>query len=389
MKRTTGLIMSFLLLSLLVFGTGPALAQTQDGKKARDELDGFEEGSEAKDPFKQADMIVTDIILNSRVRAGRQIVALGASDYARITDVVNPRDLTRPGLLDLEEARLSVAAIRLSKDLGGFTLDAVTVHEHPGSRIGGQGSDFDYYQVLRNPGIAITGKDTPDSGLDSTGLILQVKYFFNGGEVALVAADTFDDQPVLAFKGVTGGVLEFTPEYSRMRTLGLSSSLARNKVLFKAEAAFRQGRDIQRNDGVSQVLSGVPENQVRTFSEKDRILALAGMEYTGIKDLRLNFEAGLTHTLGHEATLSVEKNEVTTYFTATRKFWNETLSLELFWVTLNPGMGSILRFSAAYDLMDGLNLEAGVAFYGADSSRTGLYPYQDQDRVYLKMKYSF
>jgi hypothetical protein len=33
------------------------------------------------------------------VRAGRQIIAWGDSNWARITDVVNPRDLTQPGII--------------------------------------------------------------------------------------------------------------------------------------------------------------------------------------------------------------------------------------------------------------------------------------------------
>lgn len=323
------------------------------------------------------------------LRLGRQIIAWGASDYARITDIINPRDLTRPGMIDLEDARLPVAAIRLSAVFNAWSLDAVTVHEHPGSKVTGRGTDFDYYARLREPGIWINDKQTPDVGIDDTSLALKATCSFNGGDISLVMANTFDDQPFLSYDGPSGGVLIFTPEYDRVSTYGISSSLAKGSSLFKLETALRQDRRITRNDVLAQITSGLPASAVRTTILRDQIAALAGFEYTAIPDLRLSVELEMTHTLDYQPCLSVDENQFRSYVQATRNMLNDTLELDFFWIHLNPGNGDILRFTGGYDIRDDLNIQAGIIFYASAEEDSDLYPYKKQDRVFIRVKYSF
>jgi hypothetical protein len=323
------------------------------------------------------------------LRLGRQIIAWGASDYARVTDIINPRDLTRPGMIDLEDARLPVAAIRLSAVFNAWSVDAVTVHEHPGSKITGRGTDFDYYARLREPGIWINDKQTPDVGIDDTSLALKATHSFNGGDISLVMANTFDDQSFLRYDGPSGGVLIFTPEYDRVSTYGISSSLVKGSSLFKLETALRQNRRIARNDVLAQITSGLPASAIRTTSRRDQIAALVGFEYTGIRDLRLSVELEMTHTLDYQPYLNVDENQYRSYVQATRNMLNETLELDFFWIHLNPGDGDIFRFTGGYDIRDDLNIQTGIIFYASAEEDSDLYPYKDQDRVFLHVKYSF
>lgn len=357
--------------------------------EARDNHNGFaqddeEHSIELRDAY--VDGQITDTL---SIRIGRQIVAWGDSDYARIIDVINPRDLTSPGLIDLEDARLPVAAARITLDSEPFVFEVVTVHEHPGSRISGKGGDFDYFKVLRSPLVSISDKDRPNVNIENTGVAAKMKFSFNGGDVSFTAASTFNDTPVLRYEGMDGGAMAFTPEYDRFTTLGLSSSLARGAVLYKFETALQMDRRMMRNDTLAQIGAGLPQPQVKTTNSEDRFAALAGIEYTGISDLRLSFETQVMHTLNYRGDLSVDENEFITYFQATRDLLNETLELDLFWVALHPGNGNILRLSGTYDLTDYWELQAGVAFYDADSSATDLYPYRDQDRVFFRIKFSF
>ncbi|MCD4677918.1 MAG: DUF1302 domain-containing protein [Desulfobacula sp.] len=323
------------------------------------------------------------------VRLGRQIIAWGDSDYARITDVINPRDLTAPGLIDLEDARLPVAALRVSAFFDDWSFDAVTIHEHPGSKISGKGSDFDYYTLLRSPEISINDKQTPDFGIEDTGLAFKVTHAFNGGDISFVVANTFDDQPYLSYNGLKNSVMVFTPEYARMTTYGISSSLAKGSSLFKVETAFRQDKKIMRNDVLARISSGIPASSVRTTGSEDQVSALTGVEYTGFTDLRLSFEAQVIHTLNHQSYLGVDENKYFTYFQATKAMLNETLELALFWVRMNPGNGNILRFSTTYDVFDGLSVQAGAVFYESENDSSDLHPYKDQDRIFVRVKYSF
>jgi len=246
-------------------------------KNLESTLDDDPSGLEFKDLY--LDGKLSDIL---SIRLGRQIIAWGNSDYARITDVINPGDLTQPGLIDLEDARMPVTAFRFSSFFDAWSVDAVTIHEHPGSKISGKGAYFDYFARLRNPGISIHDRQTSGFGIEDSGFALKITHDFNGGDISLVAANTFDDQPHLVYKGLNHGIMEFTPEYDRVTTYGLSSTLARGSSLFKAEVAFRQDIELMRNDFLSQILSGIQASEVRTTQSGNQVLALAGIEYTGL-----------------------------------------------------------------------------------------------------------
>jgi len=324
------------------------------------------------------------------IKAGRQIIAWGDSNFAKITDVVNPRDKTSPGLIELEDSRLPVASLRLSAQYGSLSLDGVSIHEHPGSKISGLGSDFDYYASLRESNIWIREKNTPDAGFKETSFAFKATRSFNGGDISLVAANTFDDLPVLSYQGISSrGILMFTPEYKRFSTMGISASMARDSALFKVEAAFRKDRAVQRNDVLSQIVAGIPVRSIQTFDKKDQVEALTGLEYTGISDLRILLEGKVLRTLDHESFLNMPEYEYRTYFQATYEMLNETLALDLFWVYFNPGQGHILRLSSEYDIFDDVSVQLGMAFYSADTSDTVIYPYKDMDRIFFRFKYFF
>ena len=345
---------------------------------------------------KESDLELKDLYLDSSLndifflRAGRQIIAWGDSNYARITDVINPRDLTHPGLMDLEDSRLPVAALRLSAIYDDLCLDLVSTHEHPGSKLSGIGSDFDYYASLRHPSIYIQDKHTPDTGFSDMGYAFKATRSFNGGDISLVAANTFDDQPVLSLDGISSlGILELTPGYEKYKTLGLSASLVRDATLFKLETAFRHGRALHRNDVLQQILGGVALKSVKTFEDRDQVEVLIGLEYTGISHLILLVEGKLLHTLDHDPFLAMPEYEYRTYFQANYEMLHETLDLELFWVYFNPGNGHILRLSCEYDILDDVSVQVGTAFYLADNSDSIIHAYRDMDRLFFKFKYFF
>ncbi|MCP4020640.1 MAG: hypothetical protein GY729_02255 [Desulfobacteraceae bacterium] len=323
------------------------------------------------------------------LKTGRQIIAWGDSDYARITDVINPRDLTQPGLIDLEDARLPLFAVRLSAFFDPWSFDVATIHEHPGSKIAGLGSDFDYYAVFRDPSLTIATKKTPDSGLDNSGFAARAAWSYNGGDLALVVADTYDHQPYLVYDGIFNDMFSFTPEYDRFTTFGFSGNLVKDNSLFKLEAAFRKDRKLMRNDVIYQIMSGIPVSGIQTTNSQDQIAVLTGIEYTGISDLRLSLEGEMLHTLDYKPYLSVDEFEYRTYVQATYQMLNDTLEFDLFWVHFNPGHGNILRLSSKYDIFDAFTVQAGMAFYDSSDSDSLIHPYKGQDRFFLRLKYSF
>ncbi|MCD4743287.1 MAG: hypothetical protein K8R67_12510 [Desulfobacteraceae bacterium] len=323
------------------------------------------------------------------LKLGRQVVVFGESDYARILDVINPRDLTQPGLISVEDARMPVSIIRLSAGFDKWTFDMTSIHEHPGSLIFGTGSDFDYYASIRSPGIKILDENRPENGFRSPGFAAKATKSFNGGDISFVAANTYDDQPYLTLNAVSPSGITLRPEYDKYKTFGISGNTTKGSSLFKFETAFQQNIKLMRNDIFKQIYSGVPMTEVKTTKEADKLAFLAGFEYTGISNLRLNFEAQATRILDWENYLSSEENEYRTYLQATYYMMNDTLELDLLWVNINPGHGNILRLSSKYDLLDGLSIEGGIIFYQSQHTSSAIYSYNGQDRFFLRIKYSF
>ncbi len=357
---------------------------------------------EGKDEFKGSNLDdekqnieLKDLYFDSKlgevysIRIGRQIIAWGDSDYAKITDVVNPRDMTQIGLIDLEDARLQVTSVRFSANFESWSINAVTIHEHPGAKLSGQGSDFDYFTLFRSPGISIKEKDTPDFGFSETSWALKVSNSFNGGDISFIVASTFDDQPYLRYDGFENSIMQFTPKYDKFYTYGISSSMAKGSNLFKIETAFLQDKKLIRNDFLTQISSGLPASQVQTHVEKNQISTLLGIENTQFSTLRLNLETQWIHTLNHNSNISSEENEYRVYFQATKQLMNDALELDLFWVFMNPGQGNILRLSSTYDIFDGFSIQGGLIFYEANDSSSSLYSYREMDRLFLRFKYSF
>lgn len=323
------------------------------------------------------------------IRAGRQTVVFSNSDYARILDITNPRDLTQPGLISIEDARLPVGIIRLSAGFDPWVIEGVTILEHPGSLLADRGDDFDYYAPLKIPGVILLDESLPGSGIQAVSFALKVTRQFNGGDISFVVGSTYDDQPYLTVTGQDRDALYLTPEYDRYRTFGIQGNITRGSMLFKFETAFQQDIEFMRQDFIPRIFSGDPLANCPASDSGNRLKSLAGLEYSGINDLRITLEAQINHIFDHQPWLNAGEDEYRTYFQTTYSLLNDTLDLDLLWIGFHPGGGNIFRLSSTYDLFDGFSLQAGIIFYESDDSASPVYAYQDQDRVFFRMKYSF
>ncbi len=328
------------------------------------------------------------------LKIGRQVITWGESDYTRITDIINPRDLLQPGLTNLEEARLPTTSVRLTYESENISTELVTIHESPDSSIGGYGSDFDYYSSLRSPVINIADEDKPATNVKNIGFGLRVTSLFNGGDLSLYLGKTYDDLPVLKttnieFTGPSLSLLALTPEYHKYKTYGITGKKAVDSILYKFELAYIDDKIIMRNDFINNITYGMNASELETFKSKDQFAALCGVEYTGINDLRITIELENIHTYDYENYLATDRNDSRAYLQSTYKLLNETMELDFFCSYFKRGKGYVARFSTNYDIIDNLNFEVGVIFYGADDSDSILYYFKNQDRLFSRMKYSF
>ncbi len=306
------------------------------------------------------------------VRFGRQIVIWGGSDNLRVTYILNPLDLREPGVTDLESIRLPVTMSRLDYYLGAWRFSGMAIHEIRFDKQPPFGSD---YYPFEEP---LPREDTPSSGGSNTEWALSLSGTFSGWDVALYAADYFNDQAHLE--------MEFSPRgptvvrrHASLWMVGASANLAVGNWLLKTEAAWQ--------DGFHYFNTGD-----KTFSRFD---LLFGVEYSGIQETTVSVEVANRHINNFDDRLEAgpDAEQADAFQSAVRvvrEFMNDTLTCTLLAITYGATGedGALQRLQVEYDVRDNLELTAGVVLY-----QSGELPefeqIGDNDRVFAEVAYHF
>jgi hypothetical protein len=315
---------------------------------------------------------------------GRQVIALGESDFTQITDVINSRDEREFGLSDLEDIRLPINATRLSYVGQRWGVDAVLTHEFESHRYAGKRADFDRYIMLRSS-LSIDKSVEPGVGFSRPGKLLRGFWSHANGDISIVLAKTFDQTPVLALspRG-TDYVDEIYPEVT---TYGISANWVEGKWLFKGEVARKNNTFIQRGDVEQQLALGFSQGEL--FLEKDIVQTLAGLEYSPDQDIQLASEITTTKILNHETALLPQKKESILSSRVVFEFYRDTTSFEILWSRwLNANIDSV-RLTYNYDYSDQVQLSLGYIDFLSDDPNGALYPYRNNDRIFGSLTYSF
>lgn len=207
------------------------------------------------------------------VKVGRQIVAWGESNFAQITDVVNPRDKTQLGLVDLEDARIPVTSVRISYLKNPWIFDIVSIHEIRGNKIGGYGSDFDYFKNFRGSDIIVNDEEWNESEFCNSEMVLKVSRTFNASDLTLVLGSFYEDAPYLDINAYENddGQFEYKiePMHNRISAIALSANRAFGETLIKAEFGAFFNKTFNSNNYVNQE-NNDDINQLQNLSQKKK-----------------------------------------------------------------------------------------------------------------------
>jgi hypothetical protein len=327
----------------------------------REVLDEYEKDAELFEVY-----IMGSLLSSLDVKAGRQIVVWGKSDYIRVTDVLNPLDLQIPGLTDIEYLRLPVTMTRMDYYFGNWSLSSIAIHEHRYNKNPEFGSDFYFF-----PGPE-PNEDIPANNLANTELAAAINGTFSGWDISFYFADIYDDTPYLDWDS---GRLK----HASITMTGISSNVAVGNWLYIGEAAYLSGMEFSLPSG-------------KTFSRTD---IMGGIEYSGINDMTLNIEAVNRHVHDYEEALElapvlVKRNLFQTVFRVSRTFMNETLTLTILASTYGTKGrdGALQRLTAEYDFTDKIEITcAAILYKSGDLSQ--FQDIGDNDRLYLEIKYRF
>ena len=306
-------------------------------------------------------------------KVGRQIEVWGRSDTIRVTDILNPVDNRRPGLLDVEDLRLPRGLAKLDYYIGDWRISPIVVLEDRFTKIPPFGSTY-------NPFPDGIPKDKKYSDF---GYALSVGYEGSGWDMGLYFAHVRDDFPYISFatdtKKFDNGENPFSlanTEHSLMDMLGGAFNIVSGSWLFKSEFAyFKTG------------------NFVTDFSRFD---GLFGFEYTGFSGVIISYDVSGRSFFDYDKrlkpfgeALAVGDVALEHAFRINRDWVNATVhtSYLVFLYGLGFNEGGFHRLAVDYDLADGLKANLSFIDYIPGSVIFNLV--QDEYVIASDISYTF
>lgn len=316
-------------------------------------------------------------------RFGRQVIVWGKSDIIRVVDVVNPVDNREPGMIDISETRIPLTMTKLDFYLGGWTLNAIAIHEIRFDKIPIWGSDFyptDY---------PLPREEKPESSFKNTEYAFAFSRLFSGGGLAFYYSNLYNDDFHLESIDKNGTYNPYL-DHDRINIFGFDCNKAIGNFMLKTEMALRQGVKYF-NPAIAEEGELIEHNSPKY----NRFDVLFGFEYMGIKNSMVSFDTVTRVIDGFDSLLEnspLNPQDVQDQWVLriSRNFNHETVEAELLvscygW---NGSDGAFQRFKVDYDVTDRLMLTGGVMLYQGGTS-IPIENIDDDDRVFLEAAYTF
>ncbi|MBC8216321.1 MAG: hypothetical protein H8E64_07415 [Candidatus Marinimicrobia bacterium] len=329
---------------------------------------------------------------NMDLRLGRQMIIWGKADGVFITDIISPKDLGEFLLRDFDEIRTGVTSLKADYYLGNNTLEFVWIPTFTSTLMPDESSiwsrtpSFDLPVTIDYSQKEVRGKlENSEAFLKFSGMSSLIDY-------ELMAGTMWDDDPTMHISPVMeeGNPqplgLTLTPKHHRLNLFGGSFSTEIKGFVVRGEGAYYTGKQFSALNPMN--------NMAIDLLEKDYLHYLLGTDFN-IGETRLSTQFIQRAILDYDDTIVQDEMDNMMTFLVNRTFLRETLTLQLFsYVGLNFE-DALIRPTIAYDIADGFEILAGAnIFYRNDDtdppSIQEMFGYYDEnDMVYLKLKYSF
>jgi hypothetical protein len=316
------------------------------------------------------------------VRLGNQIVARGEIESVKITDIVNPIDISAPGQVEFKDIRTQVPALFISSPIGHIVGEIIFTNNAGSDKLGTSkpGSAFDY-SILNNQiielvpdGIGLLSVDQEPT--KSWEIISRLNYKLNGGDISFSVGEiNWNQNSLQAVKESIPLILEYG--FDRVKVIGISGNLVRSNYLFKYEAALNDGRKFQNTDPLTP------------WSERQEVVTGIGLEYSGLSNTSLSFELNSSNILDYSTELFGDENATGFVLQARWSGLNDLLSVYGAFNQLAGDESTISTLFIEYDITDSLQLDGRLIMYDARSDSDLFYTFKDQDVIKGSLKYSF
>jgi hypothetical protein len=323
-------------------------------KYSDDELDELKSEVELYDAY-----IEGSIADNIDIKLGRQVVVWGRSDTIRVTDVLNPLDNRRPGMVDIEDLRLPVSMAKLDYFIDDWRITPMVILEQRFSKNPPAGGAF-------NPSPKSLPSDEDYSDITPA---LSIGAEFSGWDINFYASQLHDD---------TGYFDNGKIAHDKVDMVGSAINILKGSWLLKSELAHFDGLKY----------SSIPNQE---FKRTD---ALLGLEYNGIADTLISYDIAIRNIHDYDPRLAQEplpkeEREYQHAFRVSSDFANATIKAN-YLISLfgsSADQGGFQRAWVKYDISDGIYANVGVVDYMGGSNRFDAVA--DNDMVFTDITYSF
>ena len=276
--------------------------------------------------------------INTDIKVGRQIVVWGKSDNIRITDTLNPLDMTTPGMVDIEDLRLGRVMSKIDYFMEKWSLTGIILHENRYSDIPKFGSEYTISNEMKYNNMLVK---EPSNTIENSGIALSASANLEGQDIAFYYSNQYVDNTTY-----------------RSNMLGMGYNKVLDSFLFKTEFAYFDNYD---SSTVESKLDG-----------------LVGLEYNGISEGSISFE------------MANKNDDIQYALRFTQSYLNQTLDFTALYSAFGKELedGGFIRVWGDYDIDDKLSTSVGfINYISGDLAQFNMI--KDNDRVFASLKYSF
>ena len=325
---------------------------------------------------------------NMDMRLGKQQIIWGKADGVFITDIISPKDLSEFLLREFEEIRVGVTALKADYYLADNTLEFVWIPTFTPTKMPDSASIWSRLPEFSLPVTFDYSQTEVPGRLENSEVFLKFSGMSSLLDYELIAGQMWDDDPTMHVTPdmVTGNPLPvgltLTPQHHQLSLIGGSFSTDLAGYVIRGESAYYSGKQFVSNNALGLPTDVLGKNYLHYLVGTDFSIGSTRLSAQFIQMLMLDYE---------ESILQDEQDNMMT-FLANRTFLQETLTAQLFAYVGMNNQDALIRPTLAYDLTDGFEVLAGANIFTAsdEDSETGAFGYYDNnDMIYLKVKYSF
>jgi hypothetical protein len=302
------------------------------------------------------------------VKIGRQIYSWGKADGLRITDVLSPCDYSEHITRDFDEIRIPVDSVKYRYLFSKANLELVWIPIFT-EAIYPTGEANPWY-VGTAQGVTINPAEEVDDKLGNSELATRLSFHLNGIDFSFSTAYLWDDEP--AYHKV--GDHTYTPQYHRLKFVGVDLSKPVNDFVIKFESAYYQGKYF------------AAENSFGVL-EKDYLYSLVGLDWYPGNAWTVSAQLADKHIFDYDDVIKEDESQIVITFNLAKSLFRETFKVKNMVYYEPEKKDGFNRFSSDYAISDSLHFLTGIDYFFGDKGQFSSY--DRNDSFWIKLKYDF